>query len=334
MAFGILSIVFTLAVLYFAIIGVQATVVKYRQEHAIEVIRDLLKYLILFVAVVLTCLGLAGLLGLALDPKNVDYGGKVDAARWLAFLVVGIPVVAVISNWIRNSFRKEPDERNSPAWQIYLFAATTSSLLIWFVPLVDALKWFSDQDYRPRQIAQAIIAFAVWVIHLNLIKAHTSIISNAHRFAGLSTGMISAAVASISAIAFGISKWMDIATGKYEFQEAVILFVVAAPLVLFYWGSLNEKGSGAEIRIYRTFVGKAVPTFFWAIAAIFALGSTLNWFFGEHINDAPRYFTEVPQQLATVIVLAPMTLFFRRLVSNYERDDIPAPISALPATRY
>ncbi|MFM8922119.1 MAG: DUF5671 domain-containing protein, partial [Candidatus Nanopelagicaceae bacterium] len=33
-------------------------------------------------------------------------------------------------------------------------------------------------------------------------------------------------------------------------------------------------------------------------------------------------FTEVPQQLATVIVLAPMTLFFRRLVSNYERDDI------------
>ena len=322
MAFGILSIVFSLAVLYFAIIGVQATIVKYRQEHAIEVIRDLLKYLILFIAAVLTCLGLAGLLGLALDPKNVDYGGKVDAAQWLAYLVVGIPVVAVISNWIRKSFRQAPEERNSPAWQIYLFAATTSSLLIWFVPLVEALKWFTDEEYRPRQIAQAIVAFAVWVLHLNLIKAHTSIISNAHRFAGLAIGLISAAVASISAIGFGISKWMEVATGKYEFQEAVILFVAAAPLVLFYWGSLNENGSAAEVRVYRTFAGKAVPTFFWAIAAIFALGSTLNWFFGEHIDDAPRYFTEVPQQIATVIVLAPMTLYFRKLVSRYERDDI------------
>ena len=117
MAFGILSIIFTLAVFYFAFVGVQATVVKYRQEHAIEVIRDLLKYLVLFIAAVLTCLGLAGLLGLALDPKNVDYGGKVDAAQWLAYLVVGIPVIAVITNWIRKSFRKVPEERNSPAWQ-------------------------------------------------------------------------------------------------------------------------------------------------------------------------------------------------------------------------
>ena len=322
MAFGILSIIFTLAVFYFAFVGVQATVVKYRQEHAIEVIRDLLKYLVLFIAAVLTCLGLAGLLGLALDPKNVDYGGKVDAAQWLAYLVVGIPVIAVITNWIRKSFRKVPEERNSPAWQIYLFAATTSSLLIWFLPLVEALKWFTDEEYRPRQIAQAIIAFAVWVLHLNLIKGHASIISNAHRFAGLATGLVSASVASISAIGFGISKWMDVETGKYEFQDAVTLFVVAAPLVLFYWGSLNEHGSNMEIRAYLTFAGKAVPTFFWAIAAIFALGSTLNWFFGEHIDDAPRYFTEVPQQIATVIVLAPLTLYFRRLVANYERDDV------------
>ena len=126
MAFGILSLALTLAVLYFAVIGVQATVVKYREEHALEIVRDLLKYLILFIAVLLTCLGLAGLLGLALDTQNVDYGGKLDAARWLAFLVVGIPVIAVMYSWIRRDFKARGEDRNSPAWQIYLFAATTS----------------------------------------------------------------------------------------------------------------------------------------------------------------------------------------------------------------
>lgn len=322
MAFGILSIALSLAVLYFAVIGVQATVVRYREEHALEIVRDLLKYLILFIAVLLTCLGLAGLLGLALDTQNVDYGGKLDAARWLAFLVVGIPVIAVMSSWIRRDFRANSEDRNSPAWQIYLFAASTSSLLIWFLPSIEALKWFSGQDYRPREIAQAIVAFAVWVIHMNLLKVHTSVISNVHRFAGLATGLVASAVALINAIAFGISKWMDVVTGKYEMQDAVILFVVAVPVALFYWGSLNNNGSELEIRIYRTFGGKAIPTFFMAIAATFALGSVLNWYFGEHIDDAPRYFTHVPQQIATVIVLAPMIYYFRYLVSEYSRDDI------------
>jgi hypothetical protein len=322
MAFGILSIVIFLAVLYFAIIGVQATVVKYRQEHALEIVRDLLKYLILFIAVLLTCLGLAGLLGLALDAENIDYNGKLDAAQRLAFLVVGIPVIAVLARWIRRDFRANNDDRNSPAWQIYLFAASTSSLLLWFLPLVNALKWFSGQEYQPRQLAEAIVAFVVWLIHMKLLEVHTSIISNAHRFAGLATGLISAAVGSINAIAFGISKWMDVVTGKYEIQNALILLVVAVPVALFYWGSLNNNGSEVEIRIYRTFGGKAIPTIFLTLAATFALGSSLNWFFGEHINDAPRYFTHVPQQIATVLVLAPMIYFFRYLVSEYPRDDI------------
>ena len=79
MAFGILSIVLSLAVIYFAAIGVQATVTKYREFRAIELVRDFLKYALLFTSVLLTCLGLSGLLGLWLDIDNVDYYGKLDA---------------------------------------------------------------------------------------------------------------------------------------------------------------------------------------------------------------------------------------------------------------
>lgn len=322
MAFGILSIFLTLAVIYFAAIGIQATVVKYREFHAIEIVRDLLKYVILFIAVLLTCLGLAGLLGLLLDVENVDYYGKLDAARWLAFLVVGIPVIAVMSRWVFRDFKNDVEASDSPAWQIYLLAASTSSLIIWFVPLNYSLRWFAGEPYRPREIAQAIIAFSVWLLHLYLIRNHSSIISNIHRFAGMATGVVASAVGSIGAIGYAIAKWMDVSTGEYQFQEAVILLIIGAPVALFYWNSLDYHGSDIEVRIYRTFAGKVIPTIFAAFAATFALGSILNWYFGEHIDDAPRYFSDLPQQLAMVIVLVPMVLYFRFLVSNYGRDDI------------
>lgn len=322
MAFGILSIVLTLAVIYFAAIGVQATVIKYREFRAIELVRDLLKYALLFTAVLLTCLGLAGLLGLLLDINNVDYYGKLDAARWSAFLVVGIPVIAIISRWIRREFHRDSEASNSPAWQIYLFAAATSSLVIWFVPANTAIRWFVGEPYRPRELAQAIIAFAVWLIHLYLIRNHSSVISNIHRFAGMATGVTASAVGSIGAIGYVISKWMNVVTGEFELENALILLIIGAPIALYYWSNLDYHGSALEVRIYRTFVGKIVPTIFAAFAATFALGSILNWYFGEHIEDAPRYFTHVPQQLATVIVLVPLVLYFRYLVSEYGRDDI------------
>lgn len=322
MAFGILSIVLTLAVIYFAALGVQATVVKYREFHAIELVRDILKYALLFTAVLLTCLGLAGLLGLLLDRQNVDYYGKLDAARWLAFLVVGIPVITVISRWARRDFKKDPEASNNPAWQIYLLAATTSSLIIWFVPLNQALRWFAGEPYRPREIAQAVIAFLVWLIHVYLIRRTSSVIVNIHRFAGLATGITASAVGAIGALGYLIAKWMDVVTGTYELQNALILLIIGAPVALYYWMNLDYHGSDLEVRIYRTFGGKVVPTFFAAFAATFALGSILNWYFGEHINDAPRYFTHVPQQLAMVIVLTPLVLFFRYLVAGYERDDL------------
>ena len=325
MAFGILSIVLSLAVIYFAAIGVQATVTKYREFRAIELVRDFLKYALLFTSVLLTCLGLSGLLGLWLDIDNVDYYGKLDAARWSAFLVVGIPVIAVIVRWIRRDFRRDLQASESPAWQIYLFAAATSSLVIWFVPLNVTLRWFAGEAYRPRELAQAIVAFAVWIVHVFLIRKHSSVISNMHRFAGLASGITASAVGSIGAIGYGISKWMNVATGKYELQNNLILLIIGAPVALYYWSNLDYHGSTLEVRIYRTFAGKVIPTVFAAFAATFALGSTLNWYFGEHINDAPRYFTHVPQQIATVIVLVPLVLYFRYLVSEFSehgRDDI------------
>jgi hypothetical protein len=322
MAYGLFTITIFLVVLYFALIGVKATIDKYRKEHLLEIIRDLLKYLVFYIAVLLVSLGISGLLSLLLGIEKIDYASKLDAARWLAFLVIGMPVIVVIANWIRRDFRKKSEARNSPAWQIYLVAATTSAFFIWFIPLVDTLRWFSENEYRPRSLAQALVALSVWLIHLGLLRRDSSYVTNIHRFIGLATGVISTVVGTISILAAQISKILDIQISQNQTSDGLRIFAVAAPVALYYWFTLDDHGSQKEIRVYRLFSGVALPTFFFALAATFALGLILNWIFGEHESDYSSYFRNVPQQVATVIVLALIIYCFRYLVADNPRDDI------------
>ena len=72
MIFGIISIVLELAIIFFAVLGVQGTIARYRHTHGMAIVRDLLKYLVLFISVLITCFGLSGLLGQLMDSQNVN----------------------------------------------------------------------------------------------------------------------------------------------------------------------------------------------------------------------------------------------------------------------
>ena len=326
MFFAIPMLLVQAALLYFAIVGIKVTIERYQGSHGLIFIRDLLKYAALFVAVLITCIGLAGLLGMALTNKSVDYYGKLDAARWLSFIFIGIPTVAVLTRWFKRDFAKNPEAIHYPAWQVYLLAATSVTLLIWFIPLASTLKWLAGAPYHPRSLAQSIIAFIVWVVHIQLIRNHRSIIVNGHRFIGWFVGFTSVIIALINFVDFGISKWVGFTTSKYAFQEALILLVISLPLALFYWHDFDEKSSKIESRIYRTFAGMALPILFATIAATFVIHQFLSWNFDTHYQDRDTFFVDTPQQFGTVLILAPTLLYFRHLVkrsiAGLERDEI------------
>ena len=162
MFFAIPMLLLQGAILYFAFIGIKATIEKSQGAHGLTMIRDLMKYLALLISVVITCLGLAGLLTLVIDNQTSSYDDKLSAARWLSFVFIGIPVIAIIARWIKKDFTKDIGASQEPAWQIYLLAGSTLSLMIWFIPLSSALKWLAGGEYQPRALAQSLIAFAVY----------------------------------------------------------------------------------------------------------------------------------------------------------------------------
>lgn len=322
MIIAIPMLLFMAAVGYFAIVGIKTTIERRKDSHGLTMVGDLFKYAALLIAVVITAFGLAGLLTQLIDNTASSLNDKLNAARWLSFVFVGTPIMAIIGRWIRRDFTKNLDASHEPAWQIYILAATTISFMAWYLPIADTLKWFAGGAYHPRQVAQILIAFIAWLIHLKLISIHKSSIVNIHRFIGWFSGAIGLVVSGISILDWAISKAMDVQVGPLQVQEAVILAAVSAPVLAFYWNKFEANATEIEARIYRTFGGMAVPILFSTIASTFAIHQFLSWHFEDRYDDYQAHFAEVPQQIGVVVILIPTMLIFRKLVSGHERDNV------------
>lgn len=311
-----------LATIYFAFIGVKVTVEKHHDDQSMDFVRDILKYAALFLSVFFLSFGLAGLLVQLIDPNNVAGLTDEDTARALSFVIVGIPVVAVISRWIKRDFTKNLENSFAPAWQIYLFASTTFTFLIWFLFLSGSLTWLAGEQYNPKGLAQGIISFVIWVIHVRLIAHHRSLTVNLHRFVGWFTGITGSVVATISLLDYAISKSSGFTMSRFQIQEAVILLAIAVPTALHYWNDFNLNVTAVEQRIFRILGGLVIPALFATIAATFTVNQLITWFFGDHLDDVKIVLNDVPSTLATAFVLALVMIYFRSLIKHFEWDDI------------
>ena len=305
------------AVLFFAAIGIKVTVEKHQDSHALDFVRDILKYIALFLAVVFLCFGVSGLLAQLIDPNQVADISKEDTARWLSFVFVGAPVVAILYRWIKRDFTKNLEDIHRPAWQLYLLFSSTFTFLIWFLFLNGALSVLAGESYNPRGFATGIIAFLVWLIHLRLIAIHKSLLVNLHRFIGWFTGVTGVVVGLINLLDLAISSVCNQSAGRYQLEEAIITLAISVPTALYYWQNFDNYASAIESRVYRTFAGQAIPALFATIAATFTVNAVITWASGDRV-----LWDDVPSTLATTLVLAPTIAFFRNLVQGYERDEI------------
>ena len=317
MIFGLLFMGLFAAVLFFAAIGIKVTVEKHQDSHALDFVRDILKYIALFLAVIFFCFGLSGLVAQVIDPHNVAQISKEETARWLSFVVVGAPVVLLLARWIKRDFTKDLQDIHRPAWQLYLLFSSTFTFAIWFLFLNGSITDYLKGGDNPRGLANGIVAFAVWLIHFKMLKAHDSLLVNLHRFIGWFAGITGSIVALISVFDVAISKVSSIDTGHFQVQEAIITLAISAPTAIFYWQNFDLNATPLEARVYRTFAGQAIPALFATIAATFTVNTVITWATG---GDA--YWHDVPSTTATAIVLAAVIAYFKNLVAGFERDEI------------
>ena len=317
MIFGILFLAIMGAVGYFALVGIKATIDKHQNAQGLEFLRDILKYAALFLSVFFLSFGLAGLLTEVIDPNQVAATNKEDIARWLSFVFVGIPVVAVLTWWIKRDFAKVANASSEPAWQLYLLTATSFSFLTWFLFMIGSLNVLAGADYNPKGISGGVIAFAIWLIHIRLINKYQSLMSNIHRFIGWFAGAAGLVIALINLLEWVIEKTTSQPTGHKLIQDAIIGAAISLPTAIFYWQSIDLKASLNEIRAYRYLGGLLIPALFATIAATFTVNTLITWVTGGVAN-----WDETASTTAAAIVLFATMRLFQRLLKDFERDEI------------
>src|SRR5512141_2700510 len=97
------------------------------QGHSV---RRFFQYLLLYGLIVVSALGLSGLLGRVLERSTLVVADKTDLARNLSFVVVGVPLYIFLALWTRRRFAEDATEAQSFGWGFYVTLTSITSLAV------------------------------------------------------------------------------------------------------------------------------------------------------------------------------------------------------------
>lgn len=270
-------------------------------------VRRFFQYLLLYGLIVVSAVGLSGLLGRALGQSTLIAGDQTDLARNLSFTVVGIPLYLALAMWTRRKFVEEPSETKSFGWGFYLTMTCLTSLSVGMFALHDMVSWaVRANDYRGPALARLIVWGVVWGthwwVHLRLTPAGNT---RAHHLLGSVIGLGTVVVGLDQLISTSIQRLWNfggdvtlLSHGDSVLKSAVTL-IVGVPVWFLYWIKNYSKTIRDPVWLaYVLLVGVGSGLVMAIVSASTVLYSALVWFVGDpgsagattHFRDMPAAF--------------------------------------------
>jgi hypothetical protein len=309
-------------VLLLALIGIAVWVVRSSRRGGGEQtisgrgLRRFLQYAFLLAALFAGAAGTSRLIATMLPTGAMAVGGTEDLALGLSMTVVALPVWALLWRTVSRQLRADPAEREAPAWALYLVTATTVSLVVGYLSLVEVGRWLTGlEPYDPFALASVPVWATVWVAHTWWLRPPPlrpiSGLSTLSIVAGAATGLVAMAVGASNVLGYLFAEAYRLVAGPVlvdaDATEALRhgLVVGALAAVVWWWHWLRQ-GVAAPRRSpwfdYRlvAMVGGLVTAM---IAVGLLLHTVLQWSIG--VPEAARaavHFEPVSGMLAAAIV--------------------------------
>lgn len=279
------------------------------QGHSV---RRFFQYLLLYGLIVVSALGLSGLLGRVLERSTLVVADKTDLARNLSFVVVGVPLYIFLALWTRRRFDEDATEAQSFGWGFYITLTSITSLAVGMFALHDMITWaFRVEDFRGTALSQLIVWGAVWGVHWWVhLRSVPSANSRLHHLLGSLIALGTVVVAVDQLISGAIQRIWDfggeaifISHGDPILRGAITL-IVGAPVWYLYWIRHYSKSARDPLwYVYVLLVGVGGGLILWIVSASTVLYSALVWFVGDPgTSDAARHFRNVPAAFGAVCV--------------------------------
>ena len=310
MIFGILSLIL-IGVLVVAGIRRLATG-SMREANRAQSLRHFFQYALLFAMLVVSAVGLAGLVTRLFSLGLNVVSDPVALARDVSFTVVGVPVVAALSMWIRQQFDRDLTEAHSLAFGLFLTAASTTTLVMSMIAAYDILTWATGMttDWRA-PTARLIVWGAAWIeiFMTRGIYGHENQ-QQAVNLSGSLVGLVTAVTGFVSVIggllqlAFGLTADLLISLGT----DPVLRGVITAGIGLAVWYVHWVRGARVSSRntlwlSYVMLAGIAGGLITAIASASTALYQAFVWYLGTPTSTDPHvYFANTPTSSAYALV--------------------------------
>lgn len=275
-------------------------------------LRDLFTYLLLYVLVVVSALGTAGLAGQLLVRLTTDgtvAGSSVEAARNGAFVVVGLPLAALVAASVRRRLRTDPAERTSLAWAGYVSLMSLTALVVTAVSAHASLVWaFGQPPEEPRAVARTVVWALVWLAHRRLDAVLTP---QPHRWPNLVAGSaIGLATLSVGAVGV-VGNALDIALGvRVEpftdphdqiLRATATLLVGAAVWAACWWAGAVRAPRGLLADGYALLCG-AAGLVAAVVGTTWVLTDVLVRVLGDPLTTGVEHFDNTPHAATAALV--------------------------------
>ena len=277
-------------------------------------VRLFFQYALAFGLFMIVTVGIAGLLSRVLDTATIVNADQSSLASNLAFVVVGGPLLAGITIWLKNSLKVNPNDGHGFIPTFFATLAAVVALLVFLTSAIAAIHNVINSDpVLGSTLGRAIVWGAAWVI---VLKISNSVIpKNDFRiqyFVGSLITAIAALVGLVQVLTgvfalllsqpmfFG-SQQMALVTPSNPSGIGLGTLLIAGALWFYYWiKNANTVKSDTLWLGYVLIVGVGA-TLVLAITSIsISLYRILVWFIGEPSSQKiAEYFVSSPQSVAT-----------------------------------
>lgn len=300
-------------------------------ESAGIAVRRIFQYLLMLLTLVLSCVGLSGLLSEAASSAEQITRDTASVARSISFLVVGGPAFIALALYTRRRLRDDPAEVRSAGWAIYLTLVLFGSLVA-TVGLLIALfgGLFVGDGLEATVLVNAVIWVTVWATHwwIATRREYAPDLWFEHilgSFVGLATMVFGGAFVAGSVLleaydaVFGIP---GVEPSADQIVVPLIAGVVGAVVWSWYWLRTTLHDDRTVLwNAYVLLAGVLSGVVMVATGAGIALFRVLEWFVVGPSRSAAGHF-EILAVAVAVVAVGSATWAYHRFVldSGPERE--------------
>lgn len=276
-------------------------------------VRLFFQYSLVFGLFIIVTVGIAGLLGRVLDTSNIVNSDQSSLASNLAFVVVGGPLLAGLTIWLRNSLRENPSEGHGFVPTFFATLAAIISLLVFLTSIIAVMhNVINNEPALGSTISRSIVWGTAWIIVLKI--SNTVIPKNDFRIQFFVGSFITALAALIGLVqvltgifAALLSQPVFLGTQQTELITAdspiaigLGTLVIAGGLWVYYWIKNANTIKTDSLWLGYVLIAGVGATLVTAIVSLsVSLYQVLVWNFGEPATQKiADHFASIPQSVA------------------------------------